>query len=86
MRTTLTLDADLHKALLRTAQREGRPFKQVLNDTLRAGLLGKREAVPPFRQPVFALGRSRIDLTKALALADELADEEQASKMRPRAR
>jgi hypothetical protein len=81
MRTTLTLDADLHKALLRTAQREGRPFKQVLNDTLRAGLRGRREAIPPFRQPVFALGRSRVDLTKALALADELADAQQAAKL-----
>lgn len=86
MKTTLTLDADLHEALWRTAQREGRPFKQVLNDTLRAGLQCGREVVPPFRQPVFALGRSRVDLTKAMALADELADEEQASKMQASAR
>lgn len=86
MRTTLTLDPDLHKALLRTAQRQGRPFKQVLNDTLRAGIQGERAVVQPFRQPVFALGRSRVDLTKALALADELADEEQAAKLRRPAR
>jgi hypothetical protein len=80
MRTTLTLDPDLHKALLRTAQRQGRPFKQVLNDALRAGLQDGSKVVQPFRQPVFALGRSRVDLTKALALADELADFSSASR------
>ena len=39
MRTTLTLDEQIAKALKSAAQRTGRPFKQVVNETLRAGLV-----------------------------------------------
>ena len=38
MRTTLTLDDDLAVALKEEARRADRPFKQVVNDTLRRGL------------------------------------------------
>lgn len=45
MRTTLTLDDDLAKALDRAARREGRSFKDVVNETIRRGLLtGERPA------------------------------------------
>ena len=38
MRTTVTLDRDLERVLRETAARTHRPFKKVLNDTLRAGI------------------------------------------------
>jgi hypothetical protein len=81
MRTTLTLDADLHRLLLEAAHRAGRPFKRVLNDTVRAGLAAPALRAEPFTQPVFSLGRPRVDLTKALALADDLEDQERVTKM-----
>lgn len=81
MRTTLTLDADLHRSLQEAAHRAGRPFKQVLNDAVRAGLALPAVRAEPFVQPVFSLGRPRIDLTKALALADDLEDRERVAGM-----
>jgi hypothetical protein len=45
MRTTLTLDDDLAEALARLARRDDRSFKEVVNETLRRGLLtGERPA------------------------------------------
>lgn len=82
MRTTLTLDADLHRFLQEAAHRTGRPFKQVLNNTVRAGLAVPAARAEPFVQPVFSLGRPLVDLTKALALADELEDQELSARMR----
>ena len=38
MRTTVTLDRDVERILRETALRTRRPFKKVLNDTLRAGI------------------------------------------------
>lgn len=38
MRTTVTLDRDVERILRETAARTHRPFKKVLNDTLRAGI------------------------------------------------
>ena len=54
MRTTLTLDDDLAEALARMARREDRSFKDVVNETLRRGLLtGERPAEPG--RPAFAV-------------------------------
>ncbi len=74
MRTTVTLDADVQRLLKDAEHRTGRPFKQVLNDAVRAGLGRGSARAPAFRQQVFSLGRSRVDLTKATALAGELED------------
>ena len=38
MRTTVTLDEDVAAGLQSLARRSGRPFKDVLNETLRKGL------------------------------------------------
>ena len=38
MRTTLTIDDHLARALKERAHRSGKPFKQIVNETLRAGL------------------------------------------------
>jgi hypothetical protein len=86
MRTTVTIDPDV-EALLRQAMRErGEPFKQVLNNAVREGLLRMaREKAKPeklFKQPVAHMGAELVDLTKALALAAELEDLEIIAKMR----
>lgn len=38
MRTTVTLDRDVERVLRETAVRTCKPFKKVLNDTLRVGI------------------------------------------------
>ena len=71
MRTTVTLDADVQRLLKDAEHRTGRPFKQVLNDAVRAGLGRGSAKAPAFKQPVFSLGRTQVDLTKAGSLTDE---------------
>jgi hypothetical protein len=39
VRTTVTLDEDVAAKLRSEARRQGKPFKQALNETLRRGLL-----------------------------------------------
>jgi hypothetical protein len=84
VRTTLTLDDRIAKALKALAHRSGKPFKQVLNETLQAGLAA-REAPPkrPYRVKPASLGGvvPGVDLTKALQLAASLEDEETARKL-----
>ena len=78
MRTTLTIDDALLRQLRQKSLDSGKPFKQVVNDTLRAGLqqaaLPKRE---PYRCPSFSIGALApgVDLTKANQLAAALEDE-----------
>ncbi len=75
MRTTITLEPEVHALLQDAAHRRGQAFKRVLNDAVRAGLAPQRSLpqAPP-QWPVFDMGQSMVDLTKALALADELDD------------
>jgi hypothetical protein len=87
MRTTLTIDDHIASALKELAHRSGKPFKQVVNDTLRAGL----SATPPRQRRPYkvkpaALGgvAPGINLDKALALADAIEDQELATKMQLR--
>jgi hypothetical protein len=42
MRTTLTLDDDVAAKLKMEAHRAGRPFREVVNETLRRGLASRR--------------------------------------------
>lgn len=44
MRTTLTLDDDVAAKLKSEARRSSRSFRDVVNDALRRGLTGRREA------------------------------------------
>ena len=76
MRTTVTLDPDVEAALKREIRRTGAPFKQVLNEAIRAGLQQPRRRHEPFRPLTFDLGRPTVDLTRALELAATLEDEE----------
>lgn len=80
MRTTLTLDPDVHALLKKATHRSKRPFKQVLNDAVRAGLAAQPRHGDRFVQPVFSMGRPRVDLTKALALAADFEDQQKLAK------
>lgn len=82
MRTTVTLDPDVARLLEEAQHRSKRPFKQVLNDAVRAGLNRPAARVPAFKQRVFSLGRPKVDLTKAGAIAAELEDQEVIAKAR----
>ena len=85
MRTTLTIDDELAQALKELAYRSDKSFKEVVNETLRAGLTGQK-ALPrarPYRLRPSSLGgvMPGIDLNKTLQLADALEDEEIARKL-----
>lgn len=86
MRTTVTLDPDVARLLEEAQHRSKRPFKQVLNDAVRAGLKRSSVRVPAFKQQVFSLGRAKVDLTKAGALAAELEDQHILAKAQSRRR
>jgi hypothetical protein len=84
MRTTLTLETDLAAALKAQARRSGRPLKQIVNETLRAGLAARKAPAPRrYRLKAVSLGGvlPGIDLDKALRLADALEDEAVARKL-----
>lgn len=79
MRTTLTLDDRIAKALKAIAHRSGKPFKLVVNETLQAGLAAREAPKPrPYRLKPVSLGgvAPGVDLSKALRLAAVLEDEE----------
>ena len=85
MRTTLTIDDRIAKALKEAAHRSGRSFKAVVNETLQTGLTSKR-ALPNakrYRLTPTALGGilPGIDIDKALQLADDIEDEEILRKL-----
>jgi hypothetical protein len=78
MRTTLTIDDALLRQLRQKALDSGKPFKQVVNDTLRAGLNQAPSSIrEPYHCPTFSIGALApgVDLTKANQLAAALEDE-----------
>lgn len=84
MRTTLTLNDRIAKELKALAHRTGKPFKQVVNETLQAGLAA-REApkARAYRLKAVSLGGALpgINLDKALHLSAALEDEEIAREI-----
>ncbi len=85
VRTTLTLDDQIAKDLKEIAHRTGKPFKDVVNETLRNGLQKKRAAKnpKPYRLETVSLGGvlGGFNLDNALGIADALEDEEIARKL-----
>lgn len=85
MRTTLTIEDRIARDLKRIAQRSGKAFKVVVNETLQAGLVAGQEQRKPRRYRIVpvSLGavRQGIDLDRSLALSDSLEDEELIRKM-----
>lgn len=82
MRTTVTLDDDLVAALKQRAHERDLPFKQVLNETVRAGLHTQTGPKPYQMKPGKARLRPDVDFTKALQRAGDLEDQEIARKLR----
>ena len=79
MRTTESLDRDVERILRETAARTHRPFKKVLNDTLRAGIEQSKEVGPPepFVLKARPMGlRAGHDPAGFNQLADDLEAEE----------
>jgi hypothetical protein len=72
MRTTLTLDDDVAAKLKAESRRAGRPFRDVVNETLRRGL-AQRRASASLQQPFTITPRDLGALKPGLSL-DSVAD------------
>ena len=61
MRTTLTLDDDVAAKLKMEAHRAGRPFREVVNETLRRGLASRRATAQRrvFKRPAISVISNR---------------------------
>ncbi|HVU37820.1 MAG TPA: hypothetical protein VHC95_05755 [Opitutales bacterium] len=77
MRTTVTLENDVARQLREAAHRQGRSFKAVLNEAVRAGLHKPVARAKKITLPSYPMGAlPGVDLTKANALAAELENQE----------
>ena len=84
MRSTVRIDDDLMLELKASAHAESLSLTRMLNRTLRTGLAQQRLDGPRtkrFKQKTVSMGRPKVDLDKALALATRLEDEEIARKL-----
>lgn len=87
MRTTVTLDDRVAAELKRISVDTGRPFKDVINETIRASLALRQQPPPtPYRLRPSFLDALRVarPLEKALQLADELEDAALLGKLEQR--
>jgi len=78
MRTTVTLDRDLEQILRETAVRTRKPFKKVLNETLRSALESKLrpDKTEPFVVQAKPMGlRTGLDPAGFNQLSDDLEAE-----------
>ena len=86
MRTTLTIDDQLAAALKEAAYQSNKSFKEIVNETLRAGLASKKAPgkARAYRLKPVRMGHvgGEFNLDKALQLADALEDEELVRKLR----
>lgn len=80
MRTTVTLDPDTRLLIERAMRERGLSFKEAVNDAIRAGLADRRAGARSYTT-ARRLGPARVDLTKALGLAERLEDEELARRL-----
>jgi hypothetical protein len=75
VRTTLTLDDDVAARVTAESRRSGRPFKQVVNEFLRAGLEASRKSGPrkTFKVSARPLGvRAGLDYDNVGDLLEQL--------------
>jgi hypothetical protein len=77
MRTTVTLDADVHALLEKSMKVRRLSFKQALNDAVRKGLTADRPR-KKFVQKTFAMGAPSPNFRweKILDLSEAIEDEE----------
>jgi hypothetical protein len=83
MRITVTLDPDVEDMLIQAAHRSGKTVDATLNEAVRAALAPPRGKIPPPQWPCHDMGSARVDLSRALALADALEDRGAATKAAP---
>jgi len=81
MRTTVRIDDDLMRELKERAQREAVSLTRLINGLIRRGLEPRGKPRKPFRQQTYSMGVPKVDLTKALAFAAALEDEEIIAKL-----
>ena len=84
MRTTIDLAPDVLERLWDVAHAENRPFKTIVDEVMRVGLLTRSPALTTqgVDLPTWNFGFApEVNLTKALALAAELEDQEIIRKM-----
>lgn len=84
VRTTLTLDDDVADKVKQLAERQRRPFKQVLNEVLRRGLAAqeRRGGNKRVRIETFSSAfRAGVDPMKLNQLSDDLESEHAAGRM-----
>jgi hypothetical protein len=82
MRTTLTLDDDVAAKLKVESRRAGRPFREIVNETLRRGLASRR--LTSRRQPFRIEARDLGNLKPGLSLDNvaELIEQVEGSAFR----
>ena len=80
VRTTVTLDSDTEQIVRRRMRERGVSFKEAINDAIapRGCCIGSQ----PFRTKTAAMGESRVNLDRALAIAGALEDDELLRKTR----
>ncbi len=83
VRTTIRIDDDLLSRLKSTARQENVSLGRVVNRVLRAGLAAADQVrdQPVYREQTFAMGSPHLDLSRALAVAAALEDEENLRKL-----
>jgi hypothetical protein len=80
----MTIDDRIAKTLKAIAHRTGKPFKQVVNETLQKGLLAaEAPKARPYRLKPVPLGGPMpgVDIDKALRLSAAIEDEEIAREL-----
>lgn len=78
MRTTVTLDPDVHAMIRRAMKERDVSFKEALNDAVRAG---QARPSTTFATTTHRMGRPAVPLAKALELAAAMEDEEIVRKL-----
>jgi len=81
MRTTVRIDDDLLAELKERARSEGVSLGELMSRLLRVGLAAKERRRRPVRLRTVDMGAPRLDLDRALQVADALEDEEILRKL-----
>ena len=81
VRTTVTLDPDTEQHIRRRMSERGLTFKEAVNDAIRNGVRETGMSRPFTTQPA-AMGRSIVNLDRALSISADLEDEDLLRRMR----
>jgi hypothetical protein len=79
MRTRLTLDDDVAAKLKMESRRAGRPFREIVNETLRRGLENRRAIARPLAFKVAARDLGNLQPGLSLDNIAELIDQVEGS-------